>query len=251
MGRLAGKSAIVTGAGRGLGREIAKLFAHEGASVAVASRTAAHVDEVVAEIRHAGGTAVGLVCDISRDADIERSVRDTIAAFGGIDVLVNNAHDTRDVNAWAIDVTPEHLHSQMVGATASMRFMQLCQPSMVARGGGRIINMGSAAGVSGSAGLAPYAMAKEAMRALTRCAAREWGKHAITVNTICPLAATEALQAAIESGMANKPVAPLRRYGSPRDDIAPIALFLASDDSRFLTGHTLMADGGLSIDAGR
>jgi len=251
MARLTGKVAIVTGAGRGLGREIAELFAREGAAVAVVSRTAANVDEVVGAIREAGGTANGFVCDIASNEDIERTVEGVLAAFGGVDILINNAHETRDVHAWAVDVTPEHLQRQMGGTNASLRFMQLCQPSMVARGGGRIVNMGSAAGVNGTASLTPYAMSKEAVRALTRCAAREWGPHGITVNVICPLALTEALQQAVDSGFAPEPLAPLGRYGSPKDDIAPIALFLASDDSRFLTGITLMADGGLSMDAGR
>ena len=251
MGRLSGKVALVTGSGRGLGREIAALFAAEGAAVAIVSRTPSNVDEVADEIRKQGGDARGFVCDISRTEDIDTAVAGVLSAFGGIDILVNNAHDTRNVNAWVREATFEHLRSQMAGTEAALRFMQLCLPSMLERGGGRIINMASAAGVHGTKYFAPYAMSKEAVRALTRCAAREWGEHGITVNAICPLATTEALQQAIDNGIAPKPQAPLGRYGSPREDIAPIGLFLASEDSRFLTGHTLMADGGLSMDAGR
>jgi len=249
--RLADKVAIITGAGRGIGRAIAELFAREGAAVAVVSRTAASVDETVAAIREAGGQAAGFVCDIARADAVAATVDDILTRFGGVDILVNNAHDTRNVNAWVSEVTTEHLRTQMSGTDAALQFMQLCQASMVARGGGRIINMASAAGIHGSKSFAPYAMAKEAVRALTRCAAREWGRHGITVNAICPLATTDALQQAIDAGIAQQPLAPLGRYGSPGEDIAPVALFLASTDSRFITGHTLMADGGLSMDAGR
>jgi len=251
MGRLAGKVALVTGAGRGLGREIAELFAREGARVAVVSRTAGNVEEVVAAIRNQGGVAQGFVCDFNRAEDVENCVDAVLAAFGGVDILVNNAHDTRNVNAPVLEMSADHVASQMAGTLAALQFMQLCQPVMVSRGGGRIINMGSAAGVVGTALFAPYAMAKEAVRALTRCAAREWGRQGITVNAVCPLALTEALQDAVDKGIAKAPRAAVGRYGSPKDDVAPIILFLASDDSQFVTGHTLMADGGTSIDAGR
>jgi len=251
MTRLSGKVALVTGAGRGIGREIAELFAVEGASVAVVSRTAENVEAVVASIRQAGGNAEGFVCDIGSLDQVERCVEAVIGRFGEVNVLVNNAHDTRGISARVVDVTPDQVATQMAGTLAALRFMQLCQPGMVVRGEGRIINMGSAAGVAGVAFYSPYAMAKEAIRALTRCAAREWGADGITVNAICPMALTEPLQYALDRGLAPAPRAALGRYGSPKDDIAPVALFLASDDSRFLTGHTFMADGGLWIDAGR
>jgi len=251
VARLSGKVAIVTGAGRGIGREIAILFAREGAAVALVSRTAASVDEAIAEIQSSGGVAAGFVCDISQPDEVAAAVTSVMSAFGGVDILVNNAHDTRNVNARVAELTTAHLRTQMSGTDAALQFMQLCRPSMVQRGGGNIINMASAAGVHGSKTFAPYAMAKEAVRALTRCAAREWGSDGITVNAICPLATTDALQQAIDTGVAQAPSGPLGRYGSPADDIAPVALFLASADSRFITGHTLMADGGLSMDAGR
>jgi NAD(P)-dependent dehydrogenase (short-subunit alcohol dehydrogenase family) len=219
--------------------------------VAVVSRTAGNVDEVVAAIRDQGGAAKGFVCDINRIDEVEHCVDAVLGAFGGVDILVNNAHDTRNINAAVLELSTEHVTSQMAGTLAALRFMQLCQPVMVARGGGRIVNMGSAGGVEGTALFAPYAMAKEAVRALTRCAAREWGREGITVNTVCPHALTEALQRAIDKGIAKAPRAAVGRYGSAKNDIAPIVLFLASDDSRFITGHTIMADGGMLIDAGR
>jgi NAD(P)-dependent dehydrogenase (short-subunit alcohol dehydrogenase family) len=151
-----------------------------------------------------------------------------------------------------MDLKSDKLDRQFAtGPYAMLRFMQACQPIMVARGGGRIINMASHAGMGGAVGYAPYAMAKEAVRALTRVAAREWGKDGITVNNVCPFAHTPGLDLAMERGLPRKAWMPIPRFGSSEKDVAPVVLFLASDDGQYLTGYTLMADGGLGIDTAR
>jgi NAD(P)-dependent dehydrogenase (short-subunit alcohol dehydrogenase family) len=150
------------------------------------------------------------------------------------------------------ELTKAQVERQMVGGPlAALTFMQACYPYL-ARRGGRVINMTSSAGVMGAPGLAAYAMAKEAMRALSRTAAREWGNKGITINCICPIAATDSFSQAKDAEELTAVVeTALGRVGSPEEDIAPVALFLASEDSRYLTGYTLMADGGFMIDAAR
>jgi NAD(P)-dependent dehydrogenase (short-subunit alcohol dehydrogenase family) len=252
MKRLSGKVAIVTGAGRGLGKAISEVFAAEGAQVAVLSRTRGNVESTVADIVAAGGQAAGFTCDVSNREEIDSAVKRVVEHFGGIDILVNNAHDTTGVTNHVLDITTEQLDRQFAsGPFAALYFMQACQPHMLARGGGRVVNMASGAGVNGATNYGAYAMSKEALRALTRSAAREWGKDGITVNNVCPLGLTDALELAIERGFDAVPTTPIPRYGSPTTDIAPTVLFLASDEGQYLTGYTLMADGGLHIDTAR
>jgi len=252
MTRLSGKVAIVTGAGRGLGKAIAELFAAEGASVAVLSLTPKNVETTVADIEAQGGSAAGFVCDVSQGEEIDAAVSGVVERFGAVDILVNNAHDTVGLTNEVMDISAEQLDRQFsAGPFAALRFMQACQPHMLARGGGRVVNIASGAGVIGANNYGAYAMSKEALRALTRTAAREWGKDGITVNSVCPLGLTDALALAIERGFDAVPATPIPRYGSPSEDIAPTVLFLASDESRYVTGYTLMADGGQNIDAGR
>lgn len=191
MDRLKGKVAIVMGAGRGIGRATAKLFAAEGAKVVVVSLTPANVEAVVGEIKTSGGTAVGVIADVSSADQIKGAVDEAVEAFGGVDILVNNAFDPSVVACSINELSVEQLQRNFsTGPIASLLAMQACYPYLKASGQGRVINFGSAAGTLGLTPYGPYNMAKEATRALTRTAAREWGPDNITVNNVLPLADT-------------------------------------------------------------
>ncbi|NRP85264.1 Short-chain reductase protein NovJ [Ensifer adhaerens] len=247
MGKLTGKVAIVAGAGRGIGRATAALFAAEGAKVVVLSFTPANVNAVVDDIQSKGGTALGVVCDLSDGDQISEAVAEVVQTFGRIDILVNVAFDPTVVQSSILDLSVEQLQRNFdMGPIAYLRTMQACYPYLKASGEGRVINFASLAGVLGMSPYGPYNLAKEAVRALTRSAAREWGRDNITVNNLLPVADTWGAGADTPP-----PTNALGRYGSPEDDVAPVALFLASSDSRFITGSSLTPDGGQIIDSAR
>ena len=251
MARLAGRVALVTGAGQGIGRGIALVYAREGAKVAVAELKAHRGERTAQEIRDAGGDAVALVADVGRKADVERMVAETVERWGGLDVLVNNAHGF-GARAPLEDIPDEQFDlSWTSGVKGTWWAMCAARPHLAARGRGRIVNMVSLAADRGDAGLGEYNAAKAGIAALTRTAAREWGRQGITVNAIAPGAWTKRGQdyaARDPEGFANAMAArPIGRLGDPETDIAPVALFLASDDSRFLTGQVLYVDGGAHL----
>lgn len=252
MSRLKGQVAIVTGAGQGIGRGIALRLAAEGASVCAASRTYSRVAEVVDEITASGGTAIALGCDVS-DIDALRDVIDrAVSEFGPPTILVNNAQS--GVSAGAPipleDTTGDMIQSAMDGGLfPTFHAMQMCLPYMKETGG-TIVNMGSSTGVDGDPGFSAYGTNKEAIRGLTKHAAKEWGRYGITVNVLCPAALTENVAEYAKQhtrwfeGVVKK--VPLGRLGDSEADIAPVVVSLATD-LHYVTGATIMVDGGRTI----
>jgi NAD(P)-dependent dehydrogenase (short-subunit alcohol dehydrogenase family) len=248
--RLEGKVAIVTGAGQGIGEAIAAGFAREGAKVIITGRTTSKLEEAAGKIKAAGGEVRLLQALAGVQADAERTVQDAISAWGRVDVLVNNAHTFTDFLPLEDAKMAENVRIDMESAfIGSLQLMQLCFPHMREQGGGSIINMGSSYGIRCEPGFLAYAASKEAIRTLTKTGAKEWGKYKIRVNTILPSAMSpKALWYLEESKSYDAELAKvaLGYFGTP-DDIAPSAIFLASDESSYVTGQTLGVDGGSTM----
>lgn len=249
-GRLAGKVAIVTGAGQGIGEAIAIGYAQEGAKVILTGRTLSKLEDAAAKIASAGGTAIALQATAGDKADSEKTVARALSEWGRVDVLVNNAHTFTDYLPIDDPKMEEHCKVDFQSAFyGSLQLMQACHPHMVAQGGGSIINMGSSYGIRCEPGFLAYAASKEAIRALTKTAAREWGPQNIRVNTILPSALSpKAIWYLEESQTYDLELAKVAmgRFGTP-EDIAPSAIFLASDESAFVTGQTLGVEGGATM----
>lgn len=249
-GRLAGKVAIVTGGGQGIGEAIALGYALEGAKVLVTGRTLSKLENVVARIEDAGGTALALDAIAGEAEQSRATVEKAIAEWGRVDVLVNNAHSFTDHLPLTDPAMEENCKVDFQSAFfGSLQLMQLCHPHMAAQGGGSIINMGSSFGIRCEPGFLAYAASKEAIRALTRTAAREWGKDGIRVNTILPSALSpKAIWYLEESKTYDLELSKVAmgRFGAP-EDIAPTATFLASDAADFVTGQTIGVEGGATM----
>jgi NAD(P)-dependent dehydrogenase (short-subunit alcohol dehydrogenase family) len=249
--RLDGRVALISGAGFGIGRGIARRFAREGAAVTIAEINLPAGERTAREVDALGGRGLFVATDVAERAQCARAVAATVARFGRVDVLVNNAWGGGTVKRLEHKTDEEMLHGVRLGFLAHFWLMQAVFPHMQAQGGGSIINLCSLNGVNAHMYTAEYNVAKEASRALARTAAREWARRGIRVNVICPAAATEAYEAframAPEHAAALLAQNPMGRMGDPEEDIGAVALFLASDDARYLTGNTLFVDGGSHI----
>ncbi len=248
--RLEGKVAILTGAGQGIGAAIAEAYAAEGARVLLTGRTLSKVEDVAGRIQENGGTAVAIQAVAGEMHDSRMTVERALTEWGRVDVLVNNAHSFTDYLPLTADNMEENCKVDFQsGFFGSLQLMQLCYPHMVKQGGGSILNFGSSFGIRCEPGFLAYAASKEAIRALTRTAAREWGKEGIRVNTLLPSALSpKAIWYLEDSGTYDSELSKvaLGKFGSA-EDIAPTAIFLASDDSSYITGQTIGVDGGSTM----
>jgi NAD(P)-dependent dehydrogenase (short-subunit alcohol dehydrogenase family) len=245
MTPLAGRPAIVTGGGTGVGRGIALSLAAAGAVVAVLGRTEATLRETCSAIEVEGGKALTVVCDVRELEDIERAVATVVDALGGVRILVNNAQlSTRGT---LLEITESTVDDGWrSGPLAAFRLMRECHPHL--RDGGAVINVSSGAAMLAPHGMGAYAAVKAAMQSFGRAAAVEWGAHGIRVNTIVPLASSPGFERWREQDPdgydAMLDSIPLRALPDARDDVGAAVVYLASDDARMITGTTLTVDGG-------
>ncbi|TCM14685.1 NAD(P)-dependent dehydrogenase (short-subunit alcohol dehydrogenase family) [Novosphingobium sp. PhB165] len=245
---LAGRAALITGGGQGVGQGVARAMAEAGADVVIAQRRLDEAEHEAEWLRESHGVrAFALQIDVTRAEQIERMVAETLERLGRLDVLVNNAGAS----------FPKRLENQSDADMAAsfdlnywavFRAMRAAFPVMKAQGYGRVINLGSLNGVNAHMFTAGYNASKEAVRALTRTAAVEWGPHGITCNVICPSATSPQARDYFEANPAKADEilsqVPAGRFGHAVQDIGPVAVFLASEGGGYMTGNTLFVDGG-------
>ena len=240
------KTALITGSGQGIGRGIALALSDRGANIALVGRTLSKVKSVADEIKDNGGSALAIECDVKDKDSIKTAIDLAVSEFSGINFLVNNAQEVPLGNL--LHVSDDAFEAGwMSGPLATFHFMKICHPFL--RGGGKIINLASSSALrADSEGYGAYAAVKEAIRTLSRTAAVEWGQDNILVNCIMPLAKSTGM----EWWMNERPeeaaefikTIPLGRVGDCKDDIGEAVCHLLSDGMSYITGSTIMIDGG-------
>ena len=248
-GVLAGRRALVTGASRGIGRAIALAFAQAGAEVVVLARNTEMLDALVAQIEAAGGTASAVTCDVTDPEQVQAAITG-ILATGPIDVLVNNAGGN-SFSSPLVSMRPSGwTKTQILNVESTVWLLQAVLPAMIEAGRGSVINVSSVAGTAGAPLMSHYAAAKAAVISLTQSVALETASAGVRVNALVPgwidtdLTGFLRGDAQVERGVLER--VPMQRWGTS-EEIADAALFLASDASSFMTGQSLVVDGGLSV----
>ncbi len=246
MMRLQGKIALVTGASRGIGREIALELARLGANIAVNyAGNEAKANEVVDEIKALGRDAIAVQADVSNAESVTNMVKETIERFGRLDILVNNAGITKDnlLMRMKEEEWDAVINTNLKGVFLTTKAVTR---QMMKQRYGRIINISSIVGVSGNPGQANYVAAKSGVIGLTKTAAKELASRGITVNAVAPGFITTDMTDKLNEEVRNEMLKqiPLADFGKP-SDVAHVVAFLASDDSRYMTGQTLHVDGGM------
>jgi NAD(P)-dependent dehydrogenase (short-subunit alcohol dehydrogenase family) len=245
---LKGVRALVTGGASGIGKAIAKRLCKAGARVAITDVKSDRLNETVEGIRLDGGDCMGISSDVSNQADVDRLVKDVVAVYGGLDVLVNNAGVS---GASFIENTPDSEIERIlkVNLVGVMRVTRAAAKYLKESGRGRIINLSSVEGIRGSGLLPVYSASKAGVIGLTRANAIEFARFKCTVNALCPgPIQTEMLAPLIADAKAKERFIkgiPMRRLGVP-DDVAGVVAFLASEESSFITANTIVIDGGMT-----
>jgi NAD(P)-dependent dehydrogenase (short-subunit alcohol dehydrogenase family) len=246
--RLDGKTAIVTGASRGLGRAIAVAFAEAGADVAVAARTEAAIAETAEAVRSLGRRALAVACDVHSSESVASMVEGVVSEFGKVDILMNNAGGG-DMRPLVDTDEAEWLRIIDLNLNSTFRLCRAVGPHMIARRYGRIINMSSTYGLVGVKNVVPYCAAKGAIIQFTRALALEWAEHNISVNALAPgYFYTERTSRVFDDPTLSAKFTasiPAGRVGL-NDELAPLVVYLASDASPYMTGSVIVIDGGLS-----
>jgi NAD(P)-dependent dehydrogenase (short-subunit alcohol dehydrogenase family) len=250
--RLAGKVALITGAASGMGRLAAEVFAREGASIVATDLSADALVETVGAVKRDGGKILGLPGDVSKATDVQGWVDEGVRAFGKLDVLYNNAGIFPDEDTSVVD-TPEDVYQRVLDVNLKGVFL-CCKygvPELIKAGGGSIVNVASFVALVGcTVPQDAYTASKGAVLSLTRSLAVQYGKHGVRANAICPGPIMTPLLENLFPNEAAKQLRlhriPLGRFGRP-EDIVNAALFLASDESAFMTGTTFVVDGGISV----